>query len=247
MLFLFSSLPCFWDTIFGLLKSKISLTCCPLLHEECFLVATGCCRSLSLGFYGGASLCSDISPCFIKKPTWTIPVWHEKREVCLVFLLGCWARPGAVLRKSGSLLAALLQCWGTSWGQRGLSQSEHPWMLHVCLPSHPPCSGTTSFKALPFVSCLILGFICVCVCGLDSFVTVLCLHSAAQPSAPSSSWPVTKLCWVCAVNTAFVKVKYLMLSRFPTCRTLVVLLMPVGKPLLPKHFLIFFKGSISAL
>lgn len=87
MLFLFSSLPRFWDTIFGLLKYKISVPCCPLLHEECFLVATGCCRSLSLGFYGGASLCSDISPCFINEPREPFQFDMKRGRFALCFCL----------------------------------------------------------------------------------------------------------------------------------------------------------------
>lgn len=106
-------------------------------------------------------------------------------------------------------------------------ECEHPLMLTSVLSAMATCLVILNLKQQAARLChqfVALGCALISICIWQWYASML----LTQTSVPSS----LSLSWVPTVNAVFVKFDFLMLSAFSTCRTAVVLLLPVRWPLL---------------
>lgn len=124
----------------------------------------------------------------------------------------------------GSLAA---MCGNELRPERSQPECEHPLMLTSVLSAMATCLVILNLKQQAARLChqfVALGCALISICIWQWYASML----LTQSSVPSS----LSLSWVPTVNAVFVKFDFLMLSAFSTCRTAVVLLLPVRWPLL---------------
>lgn len=110
------------------------------------------------------SHCSKGLPCAVQGCNKGWAIRQGSMSWTLIYVLGCWDRSGAMLRKNELLLAPFLKHVGMSWGpERSQPACEHPLIpclqcvhCHIWLSSCSPRFGATNCKALSLVHCLVL-------------------------------------------------------------------------------------------